>query len=701
MPSTVSTGTPSWPKLRIPFLALPAGGLVLRRRFSSTIWQAHHPLKPGHPARGPAWPVVVFYSFAASPSKSSQCPVELCFSYLDDAVLAGEAHAVAAALRVFQAEAAAAGLVLEPSKVWAGSCCRGCFHCGFVSIPSLFFGQASCCLWASGLACGDADHCNTVTLTERVGKAAACLEALAALDDPQVSLLLLRHCSSFTKLVHSMRTTPAALHHSALQAFDEQIKCCLEQIGCFPVADRVWQQATLGVKQGGLGLRQCAFHAPAAYLASVAATQEACRGLDARYTPDWPSSNQSAASYNAVVLDADRLTGARALRQQDLSAAIDKAQLAQLTVSAPDESTRAHLQLVQQPGAGAWLFARPSKVLGLHLDAAFFRVALRMRLRVPVASTDGYCPLCDGIADRYGDHARACPCGGDRTKRHNRLRGSWLPGLPLPGRAQKWKSKGFSPTDQRNLGPVNLVGHPFPSGALQMCICLHGGPTGRQLWTWQPPVACVAACWQPRPLMVLLPPSTTRAASAVTTSQSSSVQDRACSLCPWLLKPVAEVGALLPWTPGRNLALSMLPTLDWATVKGFSNFCRPWPLLCSGKMRVPSSDARLVLQMAWLPWSTHSTLCAASGSLSQACSSFGLLLVWVGAGVELQSWRAFDICWWPFLCCLCRPMSRTGHGFFQLIFHPTPAWSSISCQNTSAISHLFRGRPAFFSCWQP
>ena len=132
-----------------------------------------------------------------------------------------------------------------------------------------------------------------------------------------------------------------------MQAFDEQIKCCLEQIGCFPVADRVWHQATLGVKQGGLGLRQCALHAPTAYLASVAATQEACRGLGARYTPDWPRSNQSAASYNAVVLDADRLTGARALRQQDLSAAIDKAQLAQLTVSAPDESTRAHLQLVQ------------------------------------------------------------------------------------------------------------------------------------------------------------------------------------------------------------------------------------------------------------------------------------------------------------------------------------------------------------------
>ena len=60
----------------------------------------------------------LLFSTALQPAlrKAAQCPVELCFSYLDDAVLAGEAHAVAAALRVFQAEAAAAGLVLEPSK---------------------------------------------------------------------------------------------------------------------------------------------------------------------------------------------------------------------------------------------------------------------------------------------------------------------------------------------------------------------------------------------------------------------------------------------------------------------------------------------------------------------------------------------------------------------------------------------------------
>eukprot|EP00973_Karenia_brevis_P090811 12404389-Karenia_brevis.AAC.1 len=47
---------------------------------------------------------------------------------------------------------------------------------------------------------------------------------------------------------------------------------------------------------------------------------------------------------------------------------------------------------------------------------------LQRWLRVPFAALDDFCPLCNGILDRHGDHALTCGCGGDRTKRHNLLR---------------------------------------------------------------------------------------------------------------------------------------------------------------------------------------------------------------------------------------------------------------------------------------
>ena len=109
-------------------------------------------------------------------------------------------------------------------------------------------------------------------------------------------------------------------------------------------------------------------------------------------------------------------------KQRDLAAAVDKTRLEQLTAAMQTESVRAHLRLVQQPAAGAWLAALPAESMGLHIEPALFRVLLQMRLRMPVAPHDDFCPLCDGIADKFGDHSRACPCGGDRVKRHNRLR---------------------------------------------------------------------------------------------------------------------------------------------------------------------------------------------------------------------------------------------------------------------------------------
>ena len=95
----------------------------------------------------------------------------------------------------------------------------------------------------------------------------------------------------------------------------------------------------------------------------------------------------------------------------------------QLSTPVPgQEGWRAHFKLLLAGGAGAWLQAVPNAALDLHADALLFRTMVQMRLRLAVTVADGPCPLCDGVADRFGDHARCCPCGGDRTKRDNRLR---------------------------------------------------------------------------------------------------------------------------------------------------------------------------------------------------------------------------------------------------------------------------------------
>lgn len=120
-----------------------------------------------------------------------------------------------------------------------------------------------------------------------------------------------------------------------------------------------------------------------------------------------PSVSQALASYNQAVLPEDQVQAlAPSCQQRELSASVDKAQLARLMASTPAETAKHHLQLLQQPGAGS--------------------------LTLPSAPSDGFCPLCNGVADSFGEHARVCPCGGCGT--------SSRPSSPLQASAQNWRS---------------------------------------------------------------------------------------------------------------------------------------------------------------------------------------------------------------------------------------------------------------------
>ena len=159
-----------------------------------------------------------------------------------------------------------------------------------------------------------------------------------------------------------------------------------------------------------------------------------CQALDSSYSPDWPLAVAATALFNQLVLPADHLPVPTppSTRQQQLSQALDRAVVDQLLAPAAGrEAFRANLQLQRQPQAGAWLHAAPCAIA-----PALFRVLLRLRLRLSIAEADAACPLCDAVTDRFGGHAQSCPCGGDRTKRHNRLR---------PVLAAKAHAAGFHP----------------------------------------------------------------------------------------------------------------------------------------------------------------------------------------------------------------------------------------------------------------
>jgi hypothetical protein len=342
--------------------------------------------------------------------------------YLDDVCLAGNYRQVSAGLVRLTAAARQVGLQVNPAKCELVACGGAAAAVDLALFPANMPFNQSGGFELLGAPIGDATFCEGYTHAQRVSKTFPLLEALANLGDAQTSLLLLRQCASYCRLVYATRATPSIGLAPALIAFDSAVRACLETACTGPLTAEAWLQATLSTSHGGLGLRAVATHAAAGYAASVFATTSLCQEIDPAYQSGFAAAIQLVNS-QLVAADHFPVPAPPSLRQQVLSKALDRVVVTQLAApAAGKEAYRAHFQLLQQPGAGAWLHAVPSPALGLHVVPPLFRIMVRLRLRLPVADSDLACPLCDGTADRYGDHARLCPCGGDRVKRHNHLR---------------------------------------------------------------------------------------------------------------------------------------------------------------------------------------------------------------------------------------------------------------------------------------
>ena len=180
---------------------------------------------------------------------------------------------------------------------------------------------------------------------------------------------------------------------------------------------------------GGLGLRSAEAHAAAAYVASRAACSELCEqicpGHSAEAGSDAGVLHEAARLHDARVRPQDHIAfdPAEHRSQKELSEAVDDAVLADLEEHA-SILTRAHLSLVQAPGAAALFQAPPRKAAGLDVPHAAMQVAIQRRIRVQLFEREDFCPACGQIMDVWGDHALVCSCRGDRTKRHNALRNS-------------------------------------------------------------------------------------------------------------------------------------------------------------------------------------------------------------------------------------------------------------------------------------
>ncbi|KAL5509256.1 hypothetical protein EMCRGX_G004594 [Ephydatia muelleri] len=208
---------------------------------------------------GPLFFALVLHRIVSSIDADDDC-LNLLYQawYLDDGVLAGSKSSLLRALTIIENIGPSLGIFINLSKceVFCGS--------DTTMFPNLDI---------LGAPIGDYIHCAKFIASKRV-KALKLLSRLqdVSVIDPQVAFTLLRVCGSFCRLAHIAQSTPPSLSSDPLQIFDIAVKECFATCSALDLTEHAWQQAQLGLRYGGLGLRSLALHACAAYNASISSS---------------------------------------------------------------------------------------------------------------------------------------------------------------------------------------------------------------------------------------------------------------------------------------------------------------------------------------------------------------------------------------------------------------------------------------------
>ena len=232
----------------------------------------------------------------------------------------------------------------------------------------------------------------------------------------QEALILLRASFSTPKVMHLLRCSPSHLNPS-LEAFDKLLRSAIEHITNSSLSDIQWLQASLPIRDGGLGVRRVSSLALPAFLASAAGTlplQDTilmdCQASECRLFQGYCQSWVSSFGFLPSLLPARQSFWDRPGILRDRST---------VESNLIDSFQRASFLAATSRHSGDWLLALPIASCGLHLDDEAVRVAVGLRLSLPLC-VPHKC-RCGAQVDARGLHSFVCKRAPGRSSRHHAL----------------------------------------------------------------------------------------------------------------------------------------------------------------------------------------------------------------------------------------------------------------------------------------
>ncbi len=337
---------------------------------------------------------------------------ELRIGFLDDLTLGGFENVVARDVNLIDAEAAGLGLKLNKSK------CEIISKTQQAPSDTAFAGFKSTSVCEMRLlgapVMPGAEVCKV--LEEKTKDLLRAVSRLSLLQS-QDALTLLRYSLSIPKLMYTLRTSDCQ-STPALLDFDTTLQSGLSTILNVELSGDQWLQASLPVRDGGLGIRSAVMLAPSAFLASAAGTTDlqACILPPAvAIVPD--ACVQSCLNSWSIKFQSAVPVGEAAFHQRIWDSACIQTVKEALLNNVQGPTDRARLLASQAAHSADWLHALPISAIGLRLPDEAVRVAVGMRLGVKLCE-EHQCP-CGAHVDTSGTHGLSCRKSAGRHQRHS------------------------------------------------------------------------------------------------------------------------------------------------------------------------------------------------------------------------------------------------------------------------------------------
>jgi hypothetical protein len=354
--------------------------------------------------------------------------------YLDDGTIVGKKNTVVDFANFTIEEGPNYGLVFNKSKceIWwpkspvllPGSFqTRNLFPKGFQCFDDSEISLLGSCV-------GSGDAVNKV-LEKRVEKLEQIFQELKTLDNPQVSLLLLRSCFGLPKISFALRTLHVSMVLKAIDKFDRIIESAITNILGFTPSTTQLDQIRLPCGDGfpGFGISQARMTANCAYLASSIQTLETQSHLLGKQLEIQPLGLKSLQDINSFLEQEQQV---QLHTMQDNSKNLQHVLYHKLAIVSlkslcfnigSSDRELARITACRMPHSGTFLKVLPNAFLGRSFGKIEFQALCRYHLGEQMYPSAIKCKRgCGALCDVYGDHSVVCAKNGYLIRRHDAIR---------------------------------------------------------------------------------------------------------------------------------------------------------------------------------------------------------------------------------------------------------------------------------------